>query len=240
MKRVIAVDDARTWPPGIRAAVDRAAARLDRDLGDFGAVGHDDEMVFRASLAPHLVKAFHATRLLPHEVRWIRDQGLRPLTRQLIADRVQGASKLGFITAEDLAKLQTANVFHDGNHSRAGHVWFFLSRRIFDESVGSYWPLISEWGGEGIYMSRAGKPLRPLLRTLGQPAIVVAGVDLSAAIHTTPGTLMTFLGHRLRVRGIFGGVRHSGLVPPREVLDVWLPGHPEFNKHHEFADAIRT
>src|SRR5438132_14434734 len=90
---IVDVDDPQTWPPDVRreaqAIADsvRGKAKYVSDL----PIPIEGEDPFRALLAGHPLVAYHATRLLDHEVAMIREQGLRPLTAKLVEDRIEAA-----------------------------------------------------------------------------------------------------------------------------------------------------
>lgn len=235
---IIDVDDPSTWPPDVLAFVSDAAERLrgsteyTSDL-DFDFNGEDD---FRRLLNGHRLIAYHCTRLLDHEVEAIRQEGLRPLTRELIADRVAAAHDHAVIPTELRDELVDAHVFadRDRGHGRADQVCLIVSRRVFDRDVHAVRPLLRTWGGEGIYMSGRGYRLRPMLEALGQPAIVVALVELSASHKQHlcfPDLRKVFTGSVLGLDDVLGDVFYKGQVGPEHVLDIWQPGHPQYDQH---------
>lgn len=90
---VIDIDDAETWPDDVRAAADRWAAHLSGTSTVASELYMPDaaEVDFGQVLAGHLVVAYHATRLLPHEVGDVREHGLRMATRGSMLRRIARA-----------------------------------------------------------------------------------------------------------------------------------------------------
>jgi hypothetical protein len=174
------------------------------------------------SKEPQVLRAYHCTRLLPHEVSMIREQGLRPLTEALVTDRIRQAHKYHAITrAQRDELLRGGHVFCDSERwrrkGRENQVCFISSRRLFEQAPGACIRFLSMWGGEGIYMSNGGGALRPLLRTLGRPAIVVVDLDPKVQCRTDGGL----------------DVFYPAPVPPERIVDLWQPGHQEYDVHSE-------
>ncbi|MCW2750150.1 MAG: hypothetical protein JWR83_1260 [Aeromicrobium sp.] len=242
-RSLIDPDDRRTWPSRVKRFADQT---VDRVRGSTEYVSdlpiREDDQPFRELLEPDLLLAYHATRLLPHEIDTIQREGLRQLSPDLIAGRVAAAYAAGAITDEQRDALATASVFHDRDASadvRRDTVCAFLSRRILAEDVAGVWPLITTWGGEGIYMSSAGARLRPVLKTIGTPAVVMLGLDLSApGRHLVfPGVLHCFIGKSLGLRNRGADVHFRGSVPSEQIIDIWTPGHPMFDRYPELLEA---
>ena len=138
--------------------------------------------------------------------------------------------------------LATGTAFHERQDvaAREDSVSLFLRRSSMDRRFSGVWPLVRTWGGEGIYMSRTGSDLRPVLERLGSPSIVVVGIDLSTASlehRVYPGVLHCFVRRELDWPG-GSDVRYRGSIPAAQVLDIWQPGNPEFDRHAELLDAI--
>lgn len=243
---VIDPDEVSSWPPAAAAEVLDLAAQLrgTTDSPSDLAIDFEHEDAFRARLTGHRVLAYHATRLLPHEVDDVRRVGLRAASLELIRDRIDAALTAGAITPEDAGDFRTANVFDERDHTvdvRQGVVNAFLGRRTIDDDIGGLWRLLTTWGGEIVSMSAGGTAMRDRLRHVGQPAIVVLALDLSAPHDdhpVWPGLLKVMVATVLGLEGNGADVRYQAAVQPDAVLDVWVPGHPEFEKHDELQDAV--
>jgi len=232
----ITVDDPQTWPAEVQAACEELAARA-MDSPEYVSdlnLSSENEDSFRTLLRGHLVVAFHATRLLPHEVQGIRTGGLRRLTAELVMDRVEQASNHGLITDEERAALRGAHVFATGEaRNREGRVCFFLSESTLRNRLHGVRPLMREWGGEAISMSSGGAGFRPRLRQLGAPAIVVATLNLDQGqrVHSVwPGVQDVFVGRWLGLDDVDADVHFRDDVPAQHIEAVWLPGHAEYDR----------
>lgn len=236
---LIDVDHPGTWPLEVRKRAELWANELRGTTGYTGDLNLDkeDEDAFRSLLVDRLLVAYHATRLLDHEVEGITKQGLRLASQQLVHDRVAAAFASGDLTIELRDLLSTANVFHEKDpHNRVDQVCLILSRRTFDHSSHGADPLMSEWGGELITMSGGGAALRPSLRELGKPTIVVAAIDLSESWkrHATyPSLHKVFVGRLLDLGDLGADVFYRKPVLPEQIIDIWQPGHPEYERHKD-------
>ena len=234
----IEVDDRSTWPSRIAEVVDVVATKLQGSTtytADL-AVSPEEETAFRVSLSPYFVRAYHATRLLPHEADNIRERGLLTLTPELMDYRIQAAYENGFITDAQRLTFAKANVFAEPDGAtagRTGQTCLFISSQLLDNDVDAVERLITIWGGEGLYMSRSGSFLTP---TLGIPSIVVADIDLSVdpSIHCVwPGVLRCFVAQVLGLSDIAADVMYKIPIAPTRIRDIWQPGQPEFDRHEE-------
>jgi hypothetical protein len=93
------VDDQSTWSRIVAERVAGLSARL-KGTTEFTSdlrISWEEEGEFRSLLEGNLVRAYHCTRQLDHEVEMIREQGLRMLTEQLLVDRVNALWRTGTI-----------------------------------------------------------------------------------------------------------------------------------------------
>ena len=96
------------------------------------------------------------------------------------------------------------------------------------------WPLLTTWGGEGIYMAKGGHSIRETLRGLGTPTIVVVDVDLGPDPHVHgiyPDLWKLFVVRLLGREPLGADLLYKASVPPHGVVDFWRPGDPEYDKH---------
>ncbi len=244
--QTIDVDDPATWPSQVVADVQPRAdeVRGTREYLSDLPVPVDGEDEFRALLAGYPLLAYHATRLLDQEVAMLRAQGLRPLTADLLTDRIEAAFANGCVTEEERARLQGAHLFAKGQgrdmEVRPNTVNLFLSQHALREEPDSVSALLTTWGGEGIYMTSGGYELRPMLRKLGRPALVVVKVDLSDSWRTHfvhPHLRMVFVANFIQPGGLGASVAYHAPVPPEQVVAIWQPSDPEYD---EFDGLPRT
>jgi hypothetical protein len=223
------IEDERTWPHPVRRFVDRHATRLapvggylDEDL----ALLEEDAQL--CELATAGVLAFHCTRLLDHERRAIPQVGLRCLTPDLVTTRIVEARRQGAISKADAARLLQRNVYATGDPSvfgRRDRVGFVVGRCTFD-APSACAPLLETWGGEAI----RGGPSTTEALVCGVPTIVVARVDVRGSL-MFPGLSCLLVASRLGVRPHYGDYLHGSDVPASNILDIWQPGHPDYDRH---------
>ena len=232
---VIDPDEPTTWPIEIRrwgcavAEPLRGTSEFTSDLNS-ELIERDGE--FRKLFAGRNVLAYHCTRLLDYEACAIREQGLQPLTRELVTGRIERAHRHGALAAAERTRLERQNVFALGDDAgREGQVCLILGRSAFDESAGGCEPLLSMWGGEAIYWAVADDPNAP---QLGRPSIAVARIDVSAAdqeLWIFPSLAKLFVGILLGTEGQYADVFLRAPVPAEDIMDIWQPGHAEYDRH---------
>ena len=233
---ILDVDEPRTWPVDLRTLVESCACELDGTAGYVSDLHPNESALRRAHslTGGYLVKGYHATHLLDYELEWIRTQGLRPLTRSLVEKKIHQAHRRGYFKDAERDHMLANNVFAtNAFEHREGAVCLILSRRSLDEPDGLWRPL-AQWGGEGIYWPQGVDFEREVLRRLGKPAIVVAGLDLSdssAKHHIVPGLLHALLGSIMPLDDPGAEVHYIGGVPPAAIIDIWQPGTPDFDRH---------
>lgn len=246
--QIIDVDCPETWPAGIRDSV-RQAIRSGATRTEYPIdlrFGDKEEESFPRLFEGYLLRAYHCTRLLKHEVEAIRSQGLRRLTESLIRERLERAHEVDAVSREEMQALLGAHLFarrdddkcltryySEQRHSRENKLCLVLSRTVFDDKAHSCEPLLSNWGGEGIYFF-CGKEREPKLRKIGTPTIVSAALDIAAVqTWTFPSLLKNFAAKALGLEGLGADVFYLGDVPPDHILDFFHPGMAEYDRHVE-------
>jgi hypothetical protein len=240
---VVDLDHPSTWPPEVRDHVASRTAELEgttyntTDL----MISPEEEDEFRALLAGQPLVAYHATRLLDHEAEAIRRDGLLPLSEDLVRSRIQAAHQTGSLSDQEREHLLAHNLFAAGDDTsnRECQVSLFISRRVLDDEIAGIWRLLTTWGGEGIYFGSLDDQVEARLRTLGRPAIVVARIELSASrrVHLVfPGLLKSFAGRCLEFESYDSSVHYYSPIPGDQIIDTWLPGHPEYDQHTELPE----
>jgi hypothetical protein len=260
VRPIIDLDDVDTWPDQVRRWSEDWTRSLDgttRYASDLPLPPLEDEDAFWELLNGYRLRAFHATKLFDHEVIAIRNEGLRPCSEQLIADRINRAEQCGHLGRAEAAALRSVHVFSPAGKRtdldvRMGEVCaVFPESRLESDAPGLERPL-SWWGGEVLYMGRGSVPWRRLLAKLGRPTIVVVAIDLSnrwteeqlrigargltrrrgeiPPCLTFPDPRRIFVGAMLSLPKPGGELHYRAAVPPEDVLDVWQPGHPSYDR----------
>lgn len=231
------VDDMATWPTQVVDIIDKWAEQCKGrteytcDL----ALALEDEKELRELLSGSLLRAYHCTRLLPHEVRMVVETGLRPLTADLVYDRIKSAQDVGAIGTEDAKKLHAAHVFATGDQQyRENQVCLILSKSVFLHRRHGCEPLLKTWGGEGVYRYLKAPSLLANLKGLSKPTVVVALLDLggrSSPHGVFPSLHKVFVGTALRLSDVGADVFYKAPVlpeHPEHVERILQPGEPEF------------
>jgi hypothetical protein len=232
-RQAIDVDRPDSWPGDVAETVQEQAERLagtTEYAGDL-ELSYDDEDTFVDLLAGRRLRMYHCTRLLDVEVDAVREQGLRVLSRELMADKIRAAVDVGALTAAEGEQLGRAHVFAVGEHdNRDQRVCLVLSARPLDSKPHGVRPLMRTWGGEALSMSSGALAWRDRLEQLGRPTVVVVDVRLTAgAGHSVyPGVLKTFVGAALGLE-VGADVHYRAAVPGSSVVEVWRPGDASYD-----------
>ena len=240
---VVDVDDPSTWPSAVLEPVRMVAEQLrgtTKYTNDLN-IPLDDEDDFHALLSGWLVRAFHATRLLDHEVKMIRAQGLRPLSAELVTDRIDSAFEHSCISAEERDLLHLSHVFATGEEQRrAGTISLFIPERLLAEEPLGFEGLLNWWGGEAISRSSSAQSLPARLKRLGKPSVVVANIDLSAGQRTHlvfTQLSKVFVGCLLNLTGAWADVHYRTAIPPHDITAVWQPGDAEYDRFEDLPST---
>lgn len=234
---VVDVDDPNTWPKELVAQVNELADEVrmtktdlsDLPCGDLPLSGHEEHI--RQLLNGYLLRAYHATRLLPHEADDVRIHGLRVLSSELVNGRLATAYQLGYITDVERDKLLASKTL---TSNRLDQVCFFLSGVTVTSDADGLHLLLSTWGGEAIYWQHAhsDNPLREKLRSLGSPTIVVARLDvtLPRTLLAFPGFANVFAAKILGLADVGGDIFYSASIPATHIERLIQVDEPRAGK----------
>lgn len=238
MHSALDLDDTGSWPPAIRTFAERWATALDgstRFACDLGLPGSVEES-FGELIGEQPVRVYHCTRLLEEEAAAIRCNGLVPLSEDFVVRRVCAAYASGHVTAAERDALLSGSVFASGSTTgRPGQVCAVVGRTIFDDDPGAVDLLLRLWGGEAIYWAHERTELAERLGAIGKPSIVVANLRLAAHARTPlcfPPLPRLFVGRLLELPETHGDVHYFGSVGQEDIVDIWQPGHHEYDRHH--------
>ncbi|MEU1290260.1 hypothetical protein [Kitasatospora sp. NPDC005856] len=245
---IVDLDDPNTWPASLADRIDELAdevpAHLDtaRDLNN--QVGHlaEYDSEIRTLLAGRLLRTYHVTRLLDHEIDHVRTRGLLAVTEGRLAERADRALKAGVITEAERAALRASTALtHEKPfiaQLRLGKVCVISSRQPLADS----WPVsfLTYWGGEVQQFGPAWESVDyDHVRRLGRPSVVVAAIDVTCPAACVPGRelLFDFIGTRLGLDGNGVTFHYTADIPGEQIVDIWRPGHPEYDQHLHFPQA---
>ena len=185
----------------------------------------ESESSFRELFVEYRLRAYHATRLLPHECGMIRRAGLRLLTPELVEERIQQAETEEAISSQEAACLRRENVFARGKSAhRENQVCLVLSDRSLREEPRTFGHLFALWGGEAMY--KASTVVRPILARLGVPTVVTALLDLSSdpPAKCFPSLHKYFLGSYLGLQGLSADIFFRTPIQPSAIERIAQPG----------------
>jgi hypothetical protein len=235
MQPAVDLDDRRSWPAAIQdfarhwAAELHGSTRSASDLNIPPAAGD----AFMQLIEGWPIRAYHCTRLRDDEAAAILQQGLTPLSGQLITSRIRDA-------AEDLAPADRAALLADNAVARGdmtrrlGQVCAMVGRTAFDTNPGDVDRLLRLWGGEAIYRYHDRGPLARQLQALGTPSIVVVSIRLTGGgrlPYVTPSLPQLFTGRLMELPGTFGEIHYYGPVGPQHIAGIWQPGDDAYDRH---------
>jgi hypothetical protein len=234
---VVEVDDPSTWPPRLLEYADAWANRLrgtTKDNGDL-KLPFDDETVVAEMLAGRRLQVLHCTRLLDSEVDDILTAGLAPLSRELLYRKLDAAAAVGALTPAERHLYGTTHVYaQEAPGHRDGLVCFVVGRSMLDRDFDGLERFLTMWGGEATYWAHDRNDTAARLRELGRPAVMDVALDVTAPGRDpffTPGLHKLFVGARIGLEDAAGEGHIAGPVRRDEVVDVWQPGHPEYDRH---------
>jgi hypothetical protein len=194
------------------------------------------EESFRSLIDHWPVRVYHSARLLDEEVWAIRHHGLFSLSEDLVTSRIRSACASGHLSTAERDALLSSSVFASGNITgRYGQVCAVAGRRIFDDDPPAIELLLCLWGGEAIYWAHESTALGERLRDLGKPAVVVVNLNFATSSRPpffAPMLAKLFVGKILRLNRSYGDVYYYGSVMPQDIVDIWQPGHREYDRHH--------
>jgi hypothetical protein len=231
---IVDPDKEATWPAGLATYIYERGAGLgnfNQPASDLRLGADGDPSALEQLGGAHLL-LYHSTRLLPHEVDWVRNEGLLMLTEELVNRRADAALRAGYLDADMHALLAESNAFAAGEAEyRENQVCFTLGGDVFREDPDAAAPLLEDWGGEAIYRGSANAKVARVKR-LGIPTIIVAGVDIATPprpeIH--PGMAEVFLGKHLGLSGSWADVFLHRSVGAEHILGIWQPGSQNYDR----------
>jgi hypothetical protein len=241
----IDIDDGRTWPVSVREMVKIIAQRCPPEiqyLDEIDAQAQENDS-FSRLLDGRYLRAYHCTKLLPHELVAIHETGLQPLSSDLVATRLRLAVAGGYLTAQEYNRLKQQDVFtlHDES-GRADVTCFLFGKATFDLHWRGLWRLLTLWGGEAIYWSN-GDPEDELYETvdsIGTPTVLVLNILVSNSSRE-PVIHSNLLGHfvaRYLELDYSGEGRTHLPIPPGQIIGTWQPGDSAFERFRGLRNAI--
>ncbi|WP_405814756.1 hypothetical protein OG241_09105 [Streptomyces sp. NBC_01390] len=246
---IVEIDRPASWPADVKAYIQALAETVPDDVTD-GAdlpyeadlAGHDTEL--RDLLADRWLCSFHATRLLDYEVEDVRTSGLRVLTQSLVEDRQDKALANEVITRAEHAALRDSSVFTAGGRSvqyRVGKVCLAGNAQPLHDRPNGFSHQLSNWGGEAQYATSAWDHLDSArVKSMGQPAIVVALLDVSdpaVAVVTSHALIYAFVASHLRMANVGSQIDFEADIAGAQIEGIWQPGQQGYDQFERLPRA---
>lgn len=222
MTAPIDIDDPKSWPAHIHSIVAEWANRCTgktkytTDL----PLPLELEAPFREQLRGQLLRAYHYTRLLPHEREMVATQGLRMLSADLLAERICAAHAANAISGAEAETFHRAHVFAVGEEqNREGQVCLVLSEHLYNRDPNAFLPLLNNWGGEGLYSASGSVSLRKRLTMIGSPTRVVALIALEDSDRHAvyPSLHKVFVASLIGLHDVGADVFYHSSISPEHV-----------------------
>jgi hypothetical protein len=227
------LDDPSTWPDKVRSWVEPWAKMLHgtTEFTSDLAVPIELQSEFRSLFAGKMLLGDHFTRLLDHEVELVRQDGLKPLTPQLVATRIEAASAHGALRPDAAAALLERNLLATGNGAgRMNKVCVVIGRRALKQSAAACDDQLACWGGEVIY--RSATETKELVRGLGRPALAAVRIDVRVpGMLAFPSLSRLFVGALLGTAPGYGEAHVPGGMGGADIVGVYRPGDGEYDRH---------
>lgn len=257
-EKVIYLDDEATWPEAVlavltaqfselakyeaeRTRLDKLSQggdmniRLNRPMNPHGGAYEQTLSEIAAGIASKHLAGYHGTRLHTDEIADILKNGMRPLSPELLAERVTRRRDAGDISPNIATRLLSE---HQGNdENRAKMIWFAFDRAALRDEWG-FIRLFSSWGGEALYCGHEeDDETGPVLRAIGEPCIIEAAVPIDS-IETFCEVARRFYDMYMSCRnvstthgpGMEGYVTHA--LPVRRIIRV---SEAEFERLTNFS-----
>jgi hypothetical protein len=232
----VEIDLVETWPAPLLAWAHQAAVNRADALGEgyiFGFSEQDPDVW--SHIGERGVRAYHCTRLLPHEIDDVRHRGLVPLSHVLVDERIESAKRHGHLSHREaeLCPSRWSTLRASQGEYRAGLVWAVAGRSILDREAQGLSGFLSSWGGESVF----GGPIdESAALAIGIPAVVVVTIRPADYVKLPGGGVAWAFAAALSTDASpeWRGAEFSIRGPVREVTDVWTPGHSEYELHAAF------
>ncbi|MEL5957450.1 hypothetical protein AADR41_22270 [Streptomyces sp. CLV115] len=184
----------------------------------------------------HLVRAWHCTRLLDHEVDGIRGQGLRKLEGDLVEGLLLEVHRRGLLSAEQYAALRAKHSLAPGAKSwgmREGQICLALSTAAFLDNPDGFWRLLGHWRGESLYAPMSRTPIwrascgacaGPLWRRRSSTCLIRGPTWCSPLCRTSSSA------RSLDNRPAHAEVFHRPAIPPEHMESIAHPGDADYGR----------
>lgn len=130
-------------------------------------------------LSEYSIIGFHCTNLTKYERDLILKEGLRPLSKELIDDKLKAVFKQGLMLESEYLYLKDNNLAD--TYGRVNNVFCLHALNRLKDAPGLA-DLLNTWGGESIYWNKGDGTIDSLSK-IGEPSIVVLKIPYEDACY---------------------------------------------------------
>ena len=222
-KNFIDIDDQSTWPEGVKFFVASLFKKYILDKNQF-LINEDEQLIPLFKSQPLLT--YHATRLLPHEIMDIKNNGLQILTRELVRKKIDDAVNYGYLTQEiGTELLQNSILWRKRQTNRENQVCLVLGGSPFRNSAPGLRLLFGIWGGEAINMTVVGNKYRALLSKIGEAVVlkVHLPLDTNSNFQVHPSITLSFMKAFKKEGPVCDLLWREGTIHSKHILEIFSP-----------------
>lgn len=231
MTDTLDIDDEATWSEEIRLTIGQIiVARpeiLEAKDDDELLLTFDERNQIEDLLRRVPVVMYHATRFLPHEIDLVNRDGLKPLSKDLVSSRIDGAVASGDLDKEVAIRLLEAVLCGADDENRRAQICFATSRNAI-RSRAHFQNLFGYWGGEVIYGDLIDDFDMRARLSIGQPTLIKAVVFLDSPTisfcNFDPTLCLVAVKAGIRAEGTI----HLSTLPLQGILEVITSNHPDW------------
>jgi hypothetical protein len=229
---IVELADPTTWPPAFSKLVTEEAEA--GRLSERWLAGEIRDPQFMDALDGVMLRTYHCTRLTTTEVGWVRDEGLVPLSAELVERKLAQAVTDGHLTD---AEVMLYRGRHKGRHrNRTGRIWLVGDRAdLANDQVRNF---LEIWGGEAInmtYQRRSAECVR--LERVGVPTVVATLLDpVTERDYAGPGIGLSAVR---RMAGVESGTSVCTTVAlgPERIEAIHQPGSQFWDQYVGHSSA---
>jgi len=158
-----------------RLAQEDVQLRINRPLNKHSILWENINSLLKAIIDEYNIVSFHCSRLTCFEKEQILKNGLQPLNKVLLEDRIKRLYSDNKLSDRTYKKLISENVSDEYN--RKGKIFFFHCLKTLQDE-GGLRRLFRHWGGESLYYYHENDfYISKELRNIGQPSIIISSIS---------------------------------------------------------------
>jgi len=219
-RNFIDIDDQATWPEGVKFFVASLFKKYILDKNQF-LIDEDEQLIPLFESRPLLT--YHASRLLPHEIIDIKDNGLQILNKELVTRKIRDAVNHGFLAreiGEDL--LQNSILWRERTTGRENQACLVLGNTPFRAETPGLRLLFGIWGGEAINKTVIGNKYKDILCNIGEAVVVkvLLPLDINSNFHSHPSITLSFMKALKNKKPVGDLLWREGPIPAQYIIEI--------------------